>query len=261
MSEVENRKELLAQLHELGFSRTRSDRLSFHHIEVSLLSYDGRVRATCGNEKEQLYSARVKTETILKKIKEWVDAINKEISAFSELCADVELKLFELGVYTEQESARTARARGRCRPKRKMFASPWSAAFHLKANGDRLFYMHAEDDTIELEYLNECVQVKTASDVLKVLLETQSAKQATGVFHKKSISTFGHYKTFLPFIFKYGVTTIKKVKCEVVQTTSDPVAQQLVAGETVIREYIKINLRNKPSLDDQAAINLMGRAE
>jgi hypothetical protein len=258
MSQEEKRAGLIAQLLEYGFHRQRGDRLAFHHIDVSLLTFDGRVRVVC-NDKEHTYTSRTMDTTILKQVLTYADKIKADIAAFGALCEAIEIRLYEMGVHTVQPSKMPPR-KNRRPVKKRFFDSPWTAAFSLKLNGDRLFSLHYEDEgVIEMDYLHEYKQVKTVDDVIKVLQETWPEKRVPGTVCKKAICTFGPYKLFLPYIFKYGITTIKEVECIVQQTSSDPVARELASLEQLTRKYFKINLRNKPSLNDQLAMALVGK--
>jgi hypothetical protein len=253
---LERREELLQQLQELGFVKNRRpDLFTFHHIEITLLDFAGRMRLI-GGEREHIYGSRVKSETILKQVKIYVDEINKELATFSKLCSDVEMRLYELGIHTVQEAPKS-RARSRGRPQKKIRVNPWSAMFYLKTNGVQLFSLHAEEEGISIDYLHEWETVKTVDDVMKVLTETWPTTRGIGTVVKKSICTFGTFKSFLPYIFRYGITTVKKVECIVQQTSSDPVARELASLEQLTREYIKINLRRVPTLEDQLAMALV----
>lgn len=264
--QLEKRAGLIKQLLELGFENKPSpDRFRWQHVELLLLDFDGRARLTVGVADPVNFSARIKDETILKHIVDALDKTKADQKIFDDLCADVEAKLLELGIYTVQQSKlpkRPTRMR-----RKKIVADPWSTRFALKINGDHLFRLCFDDEgeypdagQIELDYLNEYAVVKTADDVIKVLQETWPDVRGIATLEKKAICSFNTYRLFLPYIFKYGITSIQTVSCDVVQTTADSVGRRLVACEKVTREYFKINLRNKMTLEDQQALESVGKA-
>jgi hypothetical protein len=263
--QLEKREGLIKQLLEIGFENKLSpDRFRWNHIEVLLLDFDGRTRVTAGVADPVNYSARIKDETILKQIMVYVDKTKADQKMFDELCADVEAKLLEIGIYTVQQT-KTPKRPSRMRRK-KLILDPWTARFALKINGDHLFRLcfadegeYPDEGQIELDYLNEFCAVKTADDVIRILQETKPDVRGVATVDKKAICSFSSYRLFLPYIFKYGITSIKSVTCDVVQTTDDPVARELVSFEKVTREYFRINLRNKMTLDDQLAVELVGK--
>lgn len=263
--QLEKRAGLIKQLLEIGFENKPSpDRFRWNHLEFILLDFDGRCRLIAGTDDHDNFSARIKDETILKKIMTYVDKIKVDQKMFDDLCMDVQHKLNEIGIYVVQQ-VKTPKRPSRVRRK---FAvrDPWSSNFALKINGDRLFRLAFADEgeyldagRIELDYLNEYRIVETADDVIKVLQETLPDVRGVATLNKNAICSFSSYRLFLPYIFKYGITSIKTVSCDVVQTTDDPVARTLVESEKVTREYFRINLRNKVTLDDKAAIESVGR--
>ncbi len=264
--QLEKRAGLIKQLLEIGFvNKPSPDRFRWNHIEFLLLDFDGRCRILNGTDDPDNFSARIKDETILKKIMTYVDKTKADQKMFEDLCMDVQHKLNEIGIYVVQQS-RTPKRPSRIRRMRKM-PDPWSSRFALKINGDHLFRLCFEDQgefpdegQIELDYLNEYVVVKTADDVIKFLQETVSEVRGVATLDKKAICSFSSYRLFLPYIFKYGITSIKTVSCDVAQTTADPVASKLIDAEKVTREYFRINLRNKVTLEDKAAIESVGKA-
>lgn len=263
--QLEKRAGLIKQLLEIGFvNKPSPDRFRWYHIEFILLDFDGRCRILNGTDDPDNFSARIKDETILKKIMTYVDKTKADQKMFDDLCMDVQHKLNEIGIYVVQQTKTPKRP---SRMRRKVAVpDPWSANFALKINGDRLFRLSFDDEgifpdqgQIEIDYLNEYATVKTADDVIKVLQETLPEVRGVATLNKNAICSFSSYRLFLPYIFKYGITSIKSVSCDVVQTTPDTVASKLIDAEKVTREYFRINLRNKVTLEDQAAIESVGR--
>jgi hypothetical protein len=263
----EKRASLIKQLLEIGFvNKPSPDRFRWNHIELILLDFEGRCRLTAGVDDPDTFSARIKDETILKKIMTYVDKTKADQKMFDDICMDVQHKLEEIGIYVVQQ-VKTPKRPSRTRHKIAV-RDPWASNFAMKINGDRLFRLSFDDEgifsdqgQIEIDYLNEYVTVKTADDVIKVLQETLPDVRVVASLNKNAICSFSSYRMFLPYIFKYGITSIKSVSCDVVQTTADPVARSLVEAEKVTREYFRINLRNKMTLEDQAALGSVGRAK
>lgn len=262
---VERRQELIKSLLELGFKQRRNDRYTWEHVEVRLLDFDGGVQLVWGDENGETFARGSKDETILTKIGQIMREHENAKAEFALLCNAVEIKLYELGVHVtcKEPTKAMLRLSPRRRPARKVVSdNPWRKKFYLKATGDLIFQLDASDEddcAIELDYAGDYVQVKTAQDVIDILTKTRPDTKVVATYAKNVIYSFSSHKMFLFYIFNYGVTSVKKIECEVHQTSGDPVARALVSEEKLTREYFAIRLRRKMSDEDQTALLLLGK--
>ena len=261
---VDRRSALVVSLINLGFKQRRLDLYTWEYIEVRLLDFNGGVQLMWGDGNGESFAKGSKDETILKAVTRVMEEYKKTVADFAALCDEVEFKLYERGVFvTRKEPAKQMlKLSSRRRARKAVKEQPWRAKFYLKATGDYLFRIDSNDDadcSIELDYGDEFVTVKTAQDVIDVLTKTRASNPPVATTAKNVIYSFSSHKMFLYYIFNYGVTSVKKVECTVHQTSDDPVACALVGEEKLTREYFAIRLRRKLSEEDQAALLAAGK--